>query len=261
MANATNVPDARQRFFGTRITPMTFSQWLASVSRARELGQRQRLSGHHNLHSLFLLHRLPVVRQFYARCTDCYIDGVPVRLLLRAFGTATSGAQRFSLMDDFLELLAHAERHDWSIFYLGSRESVVDEGRALIARRFPELRIRLRHGYDAGAPALIHEINAWRPDVLLVGMGMPLQEQWLVDHLDGLDVGVAAQAGATLDYYTGAQARPPRWMGRLGLAWAFRLAHDPARLWRRYLIEPWGLLLPALKHWREYRRSGRTHGE
>lgn len=260
-ATTAGPPDASLQYFGTRVNPRTFEQWLADIARVLETGQRRWLSGHHNLHSLFLLQRLEEVRRFYARCNDCYVDGMPVRFLLQAFGVPAPAAQRFSLMDHFLQLLQHAEQRDWSIYYLGSREAVVDEGRALIGARFPALRIQLHHGYSADAPAVIRAINAWRPDVLLVGMGMPQQERWLLQHLDGLEVGFATHAGATLDYYTGAQSRPPLWLSRVGFAWAYRLAHDPARLWRRYLVEPWGLLRPTLRHWRQFRRAKRKPGE
>lgn len=259
-ASSDPVQDVKRQYFGTRVDPRSFEQWLADIAHVRDSGRRRWLSGHHNLHSLYLLHRLHDVRRFYERCDDCYIDGMPVRLLLNVFGVGTTAAQRFSLMDHFLALLQHAEHLDWSVFYVGSAESVVDEGRALIAKRFPRLRIQMHHGYNPNAADLVRAINVWRPDVLLVGMGMPLQEQWLLEHIDTLDVGFATQAGATLDYYTGAQARPPLWMSRTGFAWAYRLAHDPARLWRRYLVEPWRLLPITLHHWRRVRRLRRAPG-
>lgn len=256
--DTTGLPESRARYFGTHVNPRTFAQWLDDISRVLEAGHRRWLTGHHNLHSLYLSQTRDDVRRFYERCNDCYVDGTPVRWLLRLFGVPTTAAQRFSLMDHFFDLLEYAETRQWSVFYLGSRESVVDVGRTLIQARFPALRIHLHHGYDSQSPEVVHAINAWRPDILLVGMGMPLQEQWLLQHLDHLDVGIATQAGATLDYYAGAQARPPRWMSRLGFAWAYRLAHDPLRLWRRYLIEPWGLLPPTYHHWRRYRRCRRS---
>lgn len=260
-AGAALAEDATHRYFGTRVNPRTFQQWLSDITGVLQSGQRRWLSGHHNLHSLYLLHRMPDVQRFYARCNDCYVDGMPVRLLLKLFGVTTAPAERFSLMDHFLELLQYAAERHWSVFYLGSSESVVHRGRALVAAKFPGLRIQLHHGYSADTSELESAINAWRPDVLLVGMGMPLQERWLLENLDRLDVGFAAQAGATLDYYTGAQARPPQWMSDMGFAWAYRLAHDPARLWRRYLVEPWGLLHPTFYHWRQLRRSKRNAGE
>jgi len=249
MRSTARSPDERRQYFGTSISPRTFPDWIADISTVLAQGQRAWLSGHHNLHSLFLLQRDNHVRRFYQRCNDCYIDGVPVRFILRGFGVTTTAAQRFSLMDHFMELLQHAEKKDWSIFYLGSQESVVNIGRGIIQERYPELRIQLQHGHNPYAPAVVHSINEFRPDILLVGMGMPLQERWILEHLDQLDVGFVTQAGGTLDYYTGAQAKPPLWLSRSGFAWLYRLLHDPVRLWRRYLLEPCALLYPTLRQW------------
>jgi N-acetylglucosaminyldiphosphoundecaprenol N-acetyl-beta-D-mannosaminyltransferase len=254
-------PDVRQQYFGTRVQPRTFAQWLDDITGILASGQRRWLSAHHNLHSLYLLQRNDDVNRFYARCNDCYVDGTPVRLLLKGFGIPTNAAQRFSLMDHFLDLLRHAEQQQWSIFYLGSQESVVQSGRALVSRMFPALRMHLQHGYGTDPGQVVNTINAVRPDILLVGMGMPLQERWLLEHLDQLDIGFATQAGGTLDYYTGAQARPPRWIGRIGLAWSYRLLGNPRRLWRRYLLEPWALLQPTVRHWRRYRHAVRCAHE
>jgi N-acetylglucosaminyldiphosphoundecaprenol N-acetyl-beta-D-mannosaminyltransferase len=252
---ACEVPDARYEYFGTRVTPSTFQEWLQGISVVLENGQRGWLCGHHNLHSLYMLRKNTDVGRFYERCNDCYIDGMSIRIILIGFGITSTTSQRFSLMDHFLDLLQHAQKNDWSVFYLGSHESVVKIGTQLIEEMFPKLRIRLQHGYSHDDPALVATINAWQPDILLVGMGMPLQERWLVEHLDYLDVGFAAQAGATLDYYTGAQAKPPLWMSRIGFAWLYRLLHDPLRLWWRYLGEPWALLYPTLRQWHRHGRS------
>jgi N-acetylglucosaminyldiphosphoundecaprenol N-acetyl-beta-D-mannosaminyltransferase len=248
--------DAQYQYFGTRINPRTFADWIADISSVLAAGQRAWLSGHHNLHSLFLLRYDDHVRQFYKRCNDCYIDGMPVRLILRGFGVPTSAAQRFSLMDYFMELLGHAERMNWSVFYLGSQPSVVSAGRALIQATFPALRIQFQHGHSPDNSAIVDRINEFRPDILLVGMGMPLQERWILEHLDQLDVGFVTQAGGTLDYYTGAQAKPPLWLSRVGFAWLYRLLHDPARLWRRYLLEPFALIYPTVRQWY---RHGKSH--
>ncbi|MEZ5571303.1 MAG: WecB/TagA/CpsF family glycosyltransferase [Halioglobus sp.] len=258
---ANELSNVRREYFGTDVTPRSFQQWLDNIAAILASGQRGWLSGHHNLHSLYLLNRNDDVVRFYARCNDCYVDGTPVRFILKCFGKPTLAAMRFSLMDHFFDLLQHAERKRWSVFYLGSQESVVNCGRALIKRRFPDLRIQLQNGYSTDQATIVARINALQPDILLVGMGMPLQERWLIEHLQELDIGFATQAGATLDYYTGAQAKPPRWMSDIGLAWLYRLASDPARLWRRYLLEPWALLRPTLHHWQRYRHTARRARE
>lgn len=247
--------DARRQYFGTELTPRAFREWLADIGAGLERGRRRRLSGHHNLHSLYLLHSDPGVARFYARCDDCYIDGQPVRLLLAGFGQHPGAARRFSLMDHFEELLEHAQESGWRLYYLGSRPEVVDRARALIEAHYPRLDITLRDGYFRDDAAVVSDINARRPQLLLVGMGMPRQEHWLCDHLEALDIGCATQAGASLDYFAGMQARPPAWLSRAGLAWLYRLLHDPARLWRRYLVEPWALLPLTLRHWYRWRQG------
>jgi N-acetylglucosaminyldiphosphoundecaprenol N-acetyl-beta-D-mannosaminyltransferase len=76
-------------------------------------------------------------------------------------------------------------------------------------------------------------------------MGMPRQEWWILDNLDRISANIVLQAGACFDYVAGEVPLPPRWMGQLGLEWLYRLVSEPGRLWRRYLVEPWSLLIPA----------------
>jgi N-acetylglucosaminyldiphosphoundecaprenol N-acetyl-beta-D-mannosaminyltransferase len=236
-------------YFGTRLTPVSFQDWLQSIDRAVTSGHRRYLSGHHNLHSLYLLRSDSVVKEFYARCDNCYIDGMPIRLVLAGAGIGTGKKQRFSLMDCFPDLLEHAQQQGWKLFYLGSRQEVVELARQRLQQDFPNLKIHLHQGYLENDERLVAEINSLCPDLLLVGMGMPRQEAWLLQHLEKLNVVVATQSGATLDYYAGTQAKPPVWLSRTGLAWLYRLLHDPARMWKRYLLEPWKLIVPTLKLW------------
>jgi N-acetylglucosaminyldiphosphoundecaprenol N-acetyl-beta-D-mannosaminyltransferase len=67
-------------------------------------------------------------------------------------------------------------------------------------------------------------------------MGMPLQERWLATHWHALNARVAITAGALVDHAAGRVRRPPRWVANCGLEWAVRLAIEPRRLWRRYLL-------------------------
>jgi N-acetylglucosaminyldiphosphoundecaprenol N-acetyl-beta-D-mannosaminyltransferase len=82
-------------------------------------------------------------------------------------------------------------------------------------------------------------IRQHNPDVLIVGMGMPRQERWLLANHDKLAAPVLLTSGAAIDYVAGEIPTPPRWLGPLGLEWLYRLASEPRRLWRRYLLEPW----------------------
>ena len=167
--NPAPARDLKYEFFGTTIEPRTFAQWITQISCVLASGRRGWLCGHHNLHSLRTLQNSSDVRQFYARCDDCYIDGTWVRLILRGFGVTTAANERFSLMDHFLELLHHAQQNNWSVFYLGSHASTADRGRVLIQQMFPRLHIQLQPGHDRNDASLIQAINTFRPDILLVG--------------------------------------------------------------------------------------------
>lgn len=83
---------------------------------------------------------------------------------------------------------------------------------------------------------MVREINASAPDILLVGLGMPLQERWLMQNREKLNAGVALMGGAVFDYVSGGLRRGPRLLTDNGLEWLARLLVEPRRLWRRYLV-------------------------
>lgn len=79
-------------------------------------------------------------------------------------------------------------------------------------------------------------IRAAAPDVLWVGLSTPKQERWMYDHRERLGVPVMAGVGAAFDFLAGTARQAPSWMRENGLEWLFRLANEPRRLWRRYLV-------------------------
>ena len=82
--------------------------------------------------------------------------------------------------------------------------------------------------------SVITEINGSRPDVVWVGIGVPKQEKWMAQMRPHLDAPVLVGVGAAFDFHAGLIPQAPSWMQQLGLEWAFRLAQEPRRLWRRY---------------------------
>lgn len=86
---------------------------------------------------------------------------------------------------------------------------------------------------DAG---IVEMIKGAAPDVLWVGIGCPKQELWMREHKEMLNVPVMVGVGAAFDFLSGVKPQAPVWMRDNGLEWLFRLAGEPKRLWRRYLI-------------------------
>jgi N-acetylglucosaminyldiphosphoundecaprenol N-acetyl-beta-D-mannosaminyltransferase len=85
---------------------------------------------------------------------------------------------------------------------------------------------------------VLNLINEYQPDILYVGMGMPMQELWVKKNIHRINSKVIMLCGATIDYYSGFAKRAPEWLGKIGFEGVFRLLHDPKRLWRRYILEP-----------------------
>lgn len=83
--------------------------------------------------------------------------------------------------------------------------------------------------------AVIDEINRAAPDVVWVGVGVPKQEKWMAEMRPHLEAPVLVGVGAAFDFHAGLVPQAPPWLQRAGLEWAYRLAREPRRLWRRYL--------------------------
>jgi N-acetylglucosaminyldiphosphoundecaprenol N-acetyl-beta-D-mannosaminyltransferase len=202
----------------------------------------------HNLHSLYLYHREPKLRAFFHDVKWTHIDGMMLVALARLYGHRVDRRQRVTYVDWMVPLMESAVRNDWRVFYLGSAPGVAERGAVLLRQQFPQLQIQTTHGYFNTDPAsgenqdILDRIDKYRPHLLMVGMGMPRQEYWIYDNYDRLSANVILPSGAAIDYVAGAIYTPPRWAGRAGLEWAFRLASEPRRLWSRYLVEPWFLL-------------------
>lgn len=209
---------------------------------------RKAIVAHHNQHSVYLYHRSPKIRAFFERADIVHVDGMSLVLIGKLLGAPLHREHRTTYVDWFNPLFRLAADSGWRVFYLGSKPSTIEQAKTIVKGRFPELVFSARSGFfDAEVDgeenlSVRAEINRFRPHLLLVGMGMPRQEHWIFDNLDDLDVNAILTSGAALDYLAGDIPTPPRWMGRIGLEWVFRLVSEPKRLWRRYLLEPWYLL-------------------
>jgi N-acetylglucosaminyldiphosphoundecaprenol N-acetyl-beta-D-mannosaminyltransferase len=158
--------------------------------------------------------------------------------LVTADGQAVVWASRL-LGDLMLELLALAEDRGYRVYVLGAQREVLERAVARLRERHPRLELAgYRDGYfsDADEPSVAAEIRAARPDLLFVAMSTPRKEYFLGRWGPELDVPFSMGVGGAIDVVAGVTKRAPRSLQRLGLEWAFRLAQEPRRLFRRYLV-------------------------
>jgi N-acetylglucosaminyldiphosphoundecaprenol N-acetyl-beta-D-mannosaminyltransferase len=134
------------------------------------------------------------------------------------------------------------------VFLLGAAPGVAEAAGARIEETYPGIRIAGTYSPPMGPltpqenQRIIDLIRLAAPDFLFVALGAPRQDLWIHENLAKLNVSVAMGVGCVLDLLAGNVKRAPLWMQRTGLEWAFRLVHEPGRLWRRYLLNDLPLL-------------------
>jgi N-acetylglucosaminyldiphosphoundecaprenol N-acetyl-beta-D-mannosaminyltransferase len=183
-----------------------------------------------------LAHDDPEFRAALGRFDLSGADGQPVVWAAKLLGTPIPG--RVNGTDLMFELFELAERDGLRVFVLGAKQEALDAAAAELTRRYPRLQLAgMRHGYfnTSEEKAVVADVAAARPDIVLVALPSPRKEWFLLEHAPAIGAGFAMGVGGSIDVLAGIQPRAPVWMQRAGLEWAFRLLRDPRGMWRRYL--------------------------
>lgn len=224
-------------FLGLPLAAVTVREYMAALLAAARERSHPFLAGYLNAATVNLAFERPDYAALL-RCMDClYADGQAVVWAARWLGTPIP--ERVNAGDftrEFMQAMAGEGR---TLALVGAAAGEAERAAEVFKAWAPDLRIVYTHHGFYGE----HEVNAVReaieradPDLVLLGMGSPRQERQALAW--------AAQGrprawwcvGALFEYYAGTRRRAPVWMRRTGLEWAFRLALEPGRLWRRYIL-------------------------
>ncbi|WP_421740063.1 WecB/TagA/CpsF family glycosyltransferase [Caulobacter sp.] len=245
-------PEERVRLLGETMDLVRAEEVFHFVSGRLARGESS-VVANHNLHSLYLIRQNARVRAFFQTADLVEVDSTPLLLWARVIGNASRQFHRCTYLDWRDLFWARAQAENWRVFFVGGEPGVAERAREKILSDWPGVTLETHHGFfDARASspenaAVVETINAFKPDILLVGMGMPRQEIWVLEnHAAVLGPCVHFTVGGAFDYEAGVQKAAPRWMGQMGVEWLFRLMADPRRLFSRYCVEPWFLVGPAL---------------
>lgn len=247
----TRRPDERITLLGEPVDLVRPEEVLLHLERSVDAGV-QTIVANHNLHSLYLIRRTPGMRRLYEAADLIELDSTPLIHFARLLGHPARPQHRCTYLDWRDHFWSLADRRGWRVLYVGGGDGVAEEAARRLTARYPRATVKGLSGYFDATPgslgntAVLAAIKDFAPHVLFVGMGMPRQELWIADNLASLPAVPILPVGAAFDYEAGVQKAAPRWMGRLGVEWLFRLVADPKRLFARYCIEPWFLIGPAL---------------
>lgn len=187
-----------------------------------------------NAHVCNLARKDPALARFLDR-SFTYADGQSVvwgaRLLGRYLPT------RLATTDIATPILEAAAANNVPVYFFGAAEGIAEAAAEKLRAQIPGLKLRTHHGYvtEDEIPAVLTDIANFETGILFVGMGDPVQERWVEDHISALPPAVLT-CGGLFDWLSGSNRRAPSWMIRGGLEWFWRLLIEPKRLARRYLV-------------------------
>ena len=235
-------------FFGigvSRVGPADVVRFVAESAVAR----RKALVHNVNVHAMNIARANARFADALNDSDVVFCDGIGLKLLARLAGVRLG--ERMTPPEWIDTLFEACAEKGLSLFFLGDEERVLVALVAEAARRHPRLRIAgWHHGFFAVEGEenrrVVELIRASKADVILTGMGMPRQELWAHDNLPALEAGVVIAAGALFRVYSGFGSRCPPWLSRHGLEWAWRLAHEPRRLFARYVFGNAAFILRVL---------------
>jgi len=249
----------REAVYGldVNVTPLSTAELLDYL-----VTQSQDVSGtlvlNHNLHSTYLFHTNADFRSCYEDADIVLVDGWPVLVGLNRSRKkqglpVLKSEYRIGSTDWIPVAIAH---HCFTrIGVLGGTLDANSKFIEAMQELSPRSNFLGIPGFPWGSDstaAAVKRLKEFKPDLLLVGMGMPLQEK-VADAIRDRGIStIIATVGGALDQLAGVQKHPPRWLGRLRVEWVWRLASDPRRLASRYLTEPLKLvvLLLSRRGWR-----------
>jgi N-acetylglucosaminyldiphosphoundecaprenol N-acetyl-beta-D-mannosaminyltransferase len=194
-----------------------------------------------NAQHVVLLERDPYLRKIHSEATLVVPDGISLVYAARLLGKPLK--ERVTGVDLFQGLCGRAAERGLGVFLLGGRRGAAEEAAARLKSNYPKLNVVGTccppwgfHLHEEGLNAVARAISEARPQILFVALGAPKQEYWIYEHAASLGVPLSIGIGGSFEMVSGMMRRAPRWMQAAGLEWLFRLALEPRRMWRRYLI-------------------------
>jgi N-acetylglucosaminyldiphosphoundecaprenol N-acetyl-beta-D-mannosaminyltransferase len=225
----------RVEILGVGVDPLSASDLMPTIERMIANGAQNTIA-YANVHVLNQAQNDRRLQDFLNAADLVYCDGNGVRLGARVLGQTLPS--RMTGADWIWDLAATAEGR-WRCYWIGGEPGVTAAAAEALQAQYPRLHIQTDHGFhrrDGPAnAACIQKINQFDPHIVLVGMGTPEQEHWVLERRDQLRAPVVWCLGATADFVAGRVSRGPKWLTQHA-EWLSRLVAQPGHLWRRYLV-------------------------
>lgn len=225
---------------GVQVGTQTRQGLIQFISDSIENGNRIVIA-YINIYTLNLSLRHPWFKDFLNQAAMTYCDGYGVKLGGKLLCHRIP--ERYTAPDWLPELAYTCAKNEYSMFILGAQPGIAEKAARSLKDLYSQLVIvGTHHGYfDKSAESnenirVIQLLNSLQIDILVLGLGTPLQEKWITENWSRLNCRVVLPVGAALDYLAGEAWRAPLWITDHGFEWLGRLISNPKRFWKRYLI-------------------------
>ena len=143
--------------------------------------------------------------------------------------------ERIAGIDIANKLLELGNKENKSIYLFGSKQEVIDSMKEVLKEKYPNLElVGASNGYEKDKDKVFEKIAKVKPDIVLVALGIPLQEKLIYKHLNKFDKGIFVGVGGSFDVISGHKKRAPKIFIKLNLEWLYRILKEPKRLKRFY---------------------------
>ncbi len=260
-----NEPFNKISLLGTQIHKITVPELLGWMESTIDSDRRARIN-YVNAQALNLAYKIPWFQKDLNQNDIIFCDGFGVKWGAKLVGESLPS--RLTPPDWIDQLIDLSHKKSLRLFFLGGKHGVAEKARAKLLQHFSEpIAFETHHGYfdksidSAENKEVIQKINEFKPHILLVGFGMPIQEKWLSENWDQLNANIGFPVGAMMDFIAGEVRRGPRWMTDSGFEWLSRLIIEPRRLWKRYLVGNPLFIMRVLKQRIKTDPSGKISNE
>jgi exopolysaccharide biosynthesis WecB/TagA/CpsF family protein len=238
--NCTEKKNVQNSLFNITIWNGTMSKAVDWIT-ARAVSGANTQIGFVNANNLNIAFRDSVLTKHYQACDRIFADGSGVSLAAKiAWPKEKTIKDNINGTDLFPALCKELEKEGMGIYLLGASKGVARRVAINLNQTNPTLKICGYHdGYlrdELTNRRVIKDINQSTASVLLVAMGTPLQETWLDRNGNDISVPVKMSVGGLFDFYSGRVSRAPSWIRNIGCEWMWRLAIEPKRMWKRYIL-------------------------
>lgn len=243
---------SRMKFMNTEIDNMNMEEALHAIDQLIQNDNNAYVVTP-NVDHIVKLEQDRELQQVYKEADLILTDGKPLIWISKIYNTPIK--EKISGSDLFPLLCKMASEKGYKMYFLGATDGVADKAAKKLANLYLGLQIvgtySPPYGFEKNfeeISKIINLIKIVKPEILVVCLGCPKQEKFILKYRKQLGVPISLGLGASLDFEAGNIQRAPKWMCNSGLEWLYRLFREPRRMFKRYLVDDLKILKLVIKY-------------